>query len=138
MPADMVFLDTVGWIALLNATDSLHVAADHLWRSLGQQDNIIVLTDWIIAETGNGLARGVARQQFFRATESIFTSPRAKVVFVTDLILRRALVMYKDHTDKAWGLVDCVSFIVMRDEGITAAFTNDRHFQQAGFTALLK
>jgi predicted nucleic acid-binding protein len=26
----------------------------------------------------------------------------------------------------------------MRDEGITAALTGDKHFEQAGFTALLK
>ncbi len=39
---------------------------------------------------------------------------------------------------KAWqaGIVDQVSFIVMRRWGITEAFTNDRHFQAAGFRAL--
>ena len=34
------------------------------------------------------------------------------------------------------GIVDQVSFIVMRRWGITEAFTNDRHFQAAGFRAL--
>lgn len=45
--------------------------------------------------------------------------------------------MYSLHTDKTWGLVDCISFVVMQERGITDALTADRHFQQAGFRALL-
>lgn len=137
MPSDIVFLDSVGWIALLNQTDSLHAVADQRWRSLGHEGSFVVLTDWIIAETSNGLACSPARRQFFRALEAIRGSTRARVVFVTDDLLRRALAMYHDHADKTWGLVDCASFIVMKDEGIDTAFTNDRHFKQAGFQCLL-
>lgn len=35
-------------------------------------------------------------------------------------------------------VVDCISFVVMEEEGITDALTGDRHFEQAGFIALLK
>jgi predicted nucleic acid-binding protein len=34
------------------------------------------------------------------------------------------------------GIVDHISFAVMRRLGITDAFSNDRHFQTAGFTIL--
>jgi len=34
------------------------------------------------------------------------------------------------------GIVDQVSFVVMRRLGITHAFTNDKHFRAAGFTTL--
>lgn len=34
------------------------------------------------------------------------------------------------------GIVDHISFVVMRRLGLTHAFTNDRHFQAAGFTTL--
>ena len=34
------------------------------------------------------------------------------------------------------GIVDQVSFIVMRRLGMTDAFTNDRHFRAAGFNTL--
>jgi hypothetical protein len=40
--------------------------------------------------------------------------------------------------DKTWSLTDFISFVVMRREGITEALTGDRHFEQAGFVALLK
>jgi predicted nucleic acid-binding protein len=40
--------------------------------------------------------------------------------------------------DKAWSLVDCASFIIMQERAITDALTTDHHFEQAGFTQLLK
>jgi len=41
------------------------------------------------------------------------------------------------RNDKDWSLTDCISFIVMEEHGITEALTGDRHFEQAGFRALL-
>lgn len=59
------------------------------------------------------------------------------MVFVTPALMERALLLYSDRPDKAWGLVDCASFVVMSDERISEVFTTDRHFEQAGFTCLL-
>jgi predicted nucleic acid-binding protein len=67
----------------------------------------------------------------------VIASPRCRVIFITEPLLRRALALFENRADKKWGLVDCASFIVMQDEKITEAFTNDRHFEQAGFKNLL-
>jgi predicted nucleic acid-binding protein len=48
------------------------------------------------------------------------------------------LQLYRSRHDKEWSLTDCVSFVVMQDEGISDALTGDKHFEQAGFNALLK
>ena len=32
----------------------------------------------------------------------------------------------------------CISFVVMGERSLTEALTSDHHFEQAGFTALLK
>jgi hypothetical protein len=45
---------------------------------------------------------------------------------------------FEQRQDKDWSLTDCLSFVVMQDEGITRALTGDRHFEQAGFIVLLK
>jgi predicted nucleic acid-binding protein len=44
---------------------------------------------------------------------------------------------YESRTDKEWGLIDCVSFVVMQDNHLTQALTTDTHLKQAGFRALL-
>ena len=52
---------------------------------------------------------------------------------------RHNLIYIDDLTANwEWSLTDCVSFLVMRDRGLTEALTADRRFEKAGFVALLK
>jgi uncharacterized protein len=57
------------------------------------------------------------------------------------------IIPTQDDWDQGWqqydqgrpgdsGIVDCISFAVMRRLGLTEAFTNDQHFAAAGFTTL--
>jgi uncharacterized protein len=55
----------------------------------------------------------------------------------TEALYRRGLALYDARPDKEWSLTDCISFEVMTDEGLEEALTGDRHFEQAGFKALL-
>jgi predicted nucleic acid-binding protein len=50
----------------------------------------------------------------------------------------RGLELYEQRPDKKWSLTDCISFVVMKDEGLQEALTGDEHFQQAGFAASLR
>ena len=54
------------------------------------------------------------------------------------VVLERALDLYHRRPDKPWAMTDCLSFVVMRERGLSEALTTDRHFSQAGFTILLK
>ena len=45
---------------------------------------------------------------------------------------------YRDRSDKAWSLIDCISFETMRQRGLTEALSADHHFKQAGFRTLLR
>jgi uncharacterized protein len=135
MPND-VFLDTNGWIALLHSKDKNHAPAKEVWLDIGRDGCRIILTDWIIVETGNGLARSGARQQFAEVVSRFWNSPLVEIVVVDRILIERAIDRYCQYTDKSWGLVDCFSFVVMQDRGITDAFTSDQHFEQAGFVRL--
>ena len=64
-------------------------------------------------------------------------APSVEVVEVDRNLLSRALSDYAKFADESWGLVDCASFLVMRERGITDAFTSDRDFEQAGVRCLL-
>jgi len=52
-------------------------------------------------------------------------------------LFTRGLDLYHQRPDKQWSLTDCISFVVMRDRGMSEALTGDRHFEQAGFRPLL-
>jgi predicted nucleic acid-binding protein len=136
--SDAVFVDTSGWIALLNADDSLHDQAAQCLKELAASMRPLTTTDWVLAETGNGLARVAARDRFVLAVERFLQSGHSRLVRVSPEAFQRALDLYGRVADKTWGLVDCASFVVMQHEGIRDALTVDRHFQPAGFRCLLK
>jgi predicted nucleic acid-binding protein len=48
----------------------------------------------------------------------------------------RGFETYQKYADKDWGLVDCISFVVMWEGGITEVLTFDGDFEQAGFVML--
>ncbi len=137
MPAKRIFLDANGWVALLNAREELHPEANRRWLQYGRGGFSNVVTDWIVAETGNCLARTSARQLFVDSVEKFRRNPQFFFTTVTEVLMQRTLDLYGRRPDKTWGLVDCASFVVMSEQGIAEAFTTDRHFEQAGFTCLL-
>ena len=60
-------------------------------------------------------------------------SPLFRFVEATPETFERGVALHRQRPDKVWSLTDCISFVVMQDE----ALTGDRHFEQAGCTALL-
>ena len=61
-----------------------------------------------------------------------------EIVPTSEELYQRAFQLYQSRADKEWGLTDCVSFVVMQDRGLSDALTTDKHFEQAGFRALLR
>ncbi len=129
------FIDTSFAVALGNSKDAYHERALEL--SFLLSGTSLVTTNCILFETGNSLARGF-REHAAGTILSFLSSDEIEVVDVKTELFDRALDLYQSHSDKTWGLVDCVSFIVMRDRGVVKALTNDRHFRQAGFETLLR
>lgn len=130
-----VFADTFFFLAAINPRDSAHS------RAIGFSDGFhgrIVTIEWIVIELANALAAGRSRAAFSELLTSLRSDPRVTVVPLDMDLQRRGLVLYSNRTDKDWSLTDCISFLVMSESSITDALTGDHHFEQAGFTALLK
>jgi uncharacterized protein len=47
--------------------------------------------------------------------------------------MEKALSLHKGSPDRAWGLVDCFSFVFMKEGWLKVALCFDEHFRQAGF-----
>ena len=130
-----VFADTFFFFAILNRTDPLHQRAAAFSRHNRQ---ICITTDWVITELADGLCQTANRERFMDLYRHIQSSPIIRVVPASRALLEEAIALYAARSDKDWPLTDCISFVVMRDEGITEALTGDQHYEQAGFIALLK
>lgn len=133
-----VFVDTAAWLALVNKSEDLHEAARSVRDSLVRQKAKLVTTDFVVVEIANSLARLPLRGVAHKLIDFVRASDTVEIVAITSEFFERAYQLYCSHDDKEWGLTDCTSFVVMRNLKIIRAFTADRHFEQAGFTVLLK
>jgi len=132
------FLDTSFAIALSSITDQNHERAVRLANQIETNKTRLVTTQAILLEIGNSLSKQKYRAAAIQLLESLEADPNIEVVLLTSSLYRLAFNLFKQREDKEWGLIDCISFIVMQDREISDALTADTHFQQAGFRALLK
>lgn len=130
---ERLFVDTSFIIALVNERDQYHEQAEALSYKFEQAR--LLTTDAVLLEIGNALARDF-RAQAMSIVKVLRTSAKAEVRRVDDELFEKGFAVYEKYNDKAWGLVDCISFIVMWEAGVTEVLTFDGDFEQAGFTAL--
>ena len=129
-----VFLDTVGLVALWNSDDQWHAAAETAYRKIVAERKPGLTTAYILLECGNAAARRAFRSDVCALRQTL--ELRQELVVPTEDDWLKAWAAYEHGEAGQAGIVDHVSFVVMRRLGITEAFTNDRHFQAAGFVTL--
>lgn len=137
--ASDLFLDASYAIALASPRDQHHDRAVELAGQI-EADPLarLVTTRAILLEIGNALAKARHRPAAIALINALDRDPRVDVLPFSDEVYREALSLYEQHVDKEWGLTDCISFVVMKELGITDALTADDHFRQAGFRPLLR
>jgi predicted nucleic acid-binding protein len=130
-----VFGDTYYFLALLAQDDEGHNAAIAASRSLTAR---VVTTAWVLVEVADALSGAATRLKCAGIIEDLERKPMFLVLPGSLESFRAGLRLYRSRPDKDWSLTDCISFAVMKERGIAEALTGDHHFEQAGFTALLK
>lgn len=133
-----VFADTGYWIALLDPQDTLHSKAINLSITFTQVQ--IYTSEMVLTEILNHFSK---RGNFLRYAaanliESLQENPTITIISQTDIIFQQALILYKQRPDQAWSHTDCSSFCIMQQQNILEALAYDKHFEQAGFIALLR
>jgi predicted nucleic acid-binding protein len=136
MNQNRYFIDTAYLIALLNPRDAYHKKAMDMLPKL-RSANEIWITEAILIEFGNSMAR-VNRSATVTFINSCYTDSNVRIVSIDRGLFHKAVKFYHDHDDKEWGLTDCISFVVMKENGLVEVFTADEHFLQAGFRALMR
>ena len=136
-PMNKVFLDTSYAVALSATTDENHARAVELADELETSGTHFITTRAVLLEIGNALSKLRHRSAAIKLLTALENDPKVQIVTASDELYRRAFETYSERVDKEWGLIDCMSFVVMNEERITEALTADNHFRQAGFHVLL-
>jgi predicted nucleic acid-binding protein len=127
----MVLVSTSAFYA---RDDSNHQTATGLWKELERTP--LVTTNHILEETLTLLARRVGYSFAADLSGHLFTAVGLDVVYTTREEEQAALPFFRKFADQKIGFTDRISFAVMRRNGISTAFTFDRHFVDAGFKVI--
>ncbi|HEX3150004.1 MAG TPA: PIN domain-containing protein [Gemmataceae bacterium] len=130
-----LFADTSFYVAIFNPRDELHAQAKTI---AGAHQGRVVTTEFVLLEAGNFFSRGVNRSVFKSMIESLRATEDIEIIPASAELFGEGFDVFKSRPDKEWSLTDCTSFVILRKRGIIEALTADHHFEQAGFSALLK
>ncbi len=133
-----VFVDSLYWIAVVRPNDSYKNTAEKAKALLG--DSILFTTDEVLSEFLAALSKSgpnlrVAAVKMVRA---IMNNANVRVIQQTRDGFIKGLTRYEERKDKEYSLTDCISMNVMQSNSLTEILTNDHHFEQEGFSVLMK
>jgi hypothetical protein len=129
-----LFIDSAYIIALVNQRDKYHTQAVSL--AVQHAGQPLLTTNAVMMEVGNALSRHF-KPAAINIIEQFMVAPEVTLIHVTPEHFASAVQLYRHYQDKQWGLVDCLSFVIMKEYQIPTALTADHHFTQAGFSILI-
>ncbi len=116
MNGDRLFFDTSFILAPLDRRDLYHRSALTLVSRVDEADELWI-TEAILIEVANALSRA-DRASAIGFIERCYGQPEIRVVTMETPLLRRACQLYAARSDKTWSLTDCISYVVMRENGL--------------------
>jgi uncharacterized protein len=130
-----IFADTSYFVAFAGPSDRFHAQAVALSANLLGR---VITTEYVLVETGGLLSRPEDRPTFVNLVRDLESEPAFHIVPASRTLFRAGFELFTNRPDKNWSLVDCISFVVMKQRRLTDALTTDHHFVQAGFKALIR
>lgn len=128
------FIDTSFFIALLTKEDRFHEKADQAWKSLLESDASLVSTNYTLLETFSLIQSRLGLEAVADFQRDVV--PLLTLEWVDENYHEAGLAAVLTAKRRNLSLVDCVSFEVMRRNGVKNALTFDKHFGEHGFHCL--
>ncbi|TVQ20021.1 MAG: PIN domain-containing protein [Leptolyngbya sp. DLM2.Bin15] len=130
-----MLLDTSGLLCYIHQNEPQHQEAVQFLSSTNKK---FLTHSYVLAELiALALIRRFPRPAVLAFVMDLLDNPDIEVVWVDEQLHREAMKLLMERQDKTYSLCDSVSFVLMRQRGMTEALTTDRHFEQEGFVKLL-
>jgi len=129
------FVDTSALFAVLDSNDQDHGRAKRTWERLVANGEVMLCTNYILVEIFALVQNRLGLSAVRTLQDDIL--PLLRVIWLDAESHTRSVAALVTAGRRQLSLVDCASFDAMRQQGITAAFTFDRHFAEQGFDTSL-
>ena len=129
--AQVVYADTSGLYAMLDAGDACHSEAATIVQSLLRDGALLVTSNYVVTELTALVQGRLGLDASLQVHRGLL--PALEVVFVERELHERAVAAWTVARRRGLSLVDCAGFELMRDLGVFTALAFDRHFEEQGF-----
>jgi len=121
-----VFVDTSGFYACLDQTDSFHPRALAAFERADKENWMLLTTNYVVHETWALIQRRLG----WEAVETFLNDllPRCTVIFVDEELYHAAAARCRQIRERRFSLTDAISLEFMARRKITEAIAQDEHF----------
>ena len=127
----MLFVDTSAFYAGLDGDDAEHGRARRVWDRVFQESIPAVTTNYVIVETTALVQSRLGTDAVRSLHDDIL--PLLRIEWIDEARHDAGVGVLLAASRRKLSLVDCVSFVVMRQFGLREVFCFDRHFAEQGF-----
>jgi predicted nucleic acid-binding protein len=134
MAIEKIFIDTSAFYALMDRSDSYHHSASKLWAHFLDRGDYLKTSNYVTVETLALLQNRLG----FEAADLWYRDVLGIVeTFWIDKVLHNlAIEIWFSLGRRKLSLVDCTSFVIMRQDKMKKVFGYDKHFTDQGFEIL--
>ena len=124
----MIFVDASFFVALLSTRDDQHARAQKAFEAFEGRRlrDLCLTTNNVVLETITVTGRQGGNPLAAEVGELLYTEKLARIYRTTPEDELAALAYRKQHLDKRYSAVDCLSFVVMLKHGIHEVLAFDR------------
>lgn len=131
MSGNLIFVDTSGFIALMDADDAFHQRSSSAWQKSINEDCTLCTSDYVRLESWALIQRRLGIQAALDFADLIL--PACEIMQVGDEGFTSSVNEWRLARRRNLSLVDITSFHVMRRHQITKSLSFDAHFAEEGF-----
>ncbi len=127
-----VFIDSGGFLAVMDRDDPFHPAARDITARLESTRAQLYTSNYIVDETSTLVRARTSHALAVKFLHSLRIS-RITILRVTPVIEAEAERIFLRYHDKDFSFTDCTSFALIEASKLDAVLASDRHFSQYRF-----
>ena len=135
-----LFIDTSAFVARLDKKDACHDAAIEVFTAIARgiyKYNKLYTSNYVLDESVTHiLYRRKRHDHAIQMLDLIVNSRYITMLWATDDVQNRAILLFRKYTDQILSMTDCTSAVLMNEYGMDTIFTFDGDFKAIGFKTI--